>query len=154
MATISSWAPVGEAISLRDAIDRLVERSFLQPRGGDGAQTGRQALRMPVDVYETPHEFVIRGWAPGVKPDGLSITWNQGVVTISGTIPASEPSGERVVWHTRELHQGEVAASIALPGQFDVEKAEAAFDAGVLTLRIPKAESAQPKVIRVNATNP
>jgi HSP20 family protein len=154
MATITPWAPVGEAISLRDAIDRLLEQSVLQHRPAadrGGPQTAQQPLRLPVDVYETPRECVVRAWAPGLTADQLSIEWNQGVLSVRGTLPQAEPGEESVSWHTRELPRGRVAVDVPLPGQIDVDQAQATLDAGVLTLRIPKARAAQPKTIRVGA---
>lgn len=157
MAIITSWAPVGEAISLRDAIDRLLEQSVLQHRPGTertGPRIDQQALRLPVNVYETPRECVVRVWTPGLTADQLSIEWNQGLLSIRATLPQLAPSDESVTWHARELPHGRAAVEVPLPGQLDVERAQALLDAGVLTLRIPKAEAAQPKTIRVGATNP
>ncbi|HZQ36365.1 MAG TPA: Hsp20/alpha crystallin family protein [Dehalococcoidia bacterium] len=152
MATITGWAPVGEAISLRDAIDRLLERSVLEHRPATGRQEQHavaQSQRLPVDVYETPHECVVRTWAPGMRAEQIAIDWNQGVLSIRGTLPPTEPGGQQIAWRARELPSGDFAVAIPLSGQFDVERAQAALDAGVLTLHIPKTAAAQPKVIRV-----
>jgi HSP20 family protein len=131
-------------------MDRLLEQSFLRPRqASNGSQSSAQGWRMPLDIYETPHEFVVRGWAPGVKADDLTITWDQGTLSVRGTIAGPAVNEQQVVWHARELYSGEVYASIALPSTVDVDRAEASFDAGVLALRIPKAEAARPKRIRL-----
>jgi HSP20 family protein len=152
VATINGWGPTGDAVSLREAMDRLLEQSFLRPRQAGSGNGGSQAWRMPLDVFETPHEFVIRAWAPGIKADELAITWDQGTLAIRGTIPNAYGNESPVTWHARELYQGEVYASVGLPPTIDVDKAQANYDAGVLTLRIPKAEAARPKRIRLQTT--
>ena len=152
MATISTWTPAAEGMSLRDAMDRLLEQSFLRPRPATNGGT-QQAWRMPLDVYETPHEFFIRAWAPGVRPDDLAITWDQGTLSIRGTIASPYAPDQQVTWHARELFHGDVYATVGLPGTVDVDKADAKFEAGVLTLRVPKADAARPKRIRVNTAS-
>ncbi len=152
MATITGWSPVGEPIALRDAIDRLFESSVLQPRRANTATgNGGQVWRMPMDVYETAHEIVVRAWLPGVRPENLEITWDQGTLTIRGSVADVQPGEQQVAWHARELFHGEARATVALPGQLDVEKADASLEDGVLTLRVPKAEAARPRQIRVRA---
>jgi HSP20 family protein len=139
-------------MSLREAMDRLFEQSVLRPRQTGGAgQAAQQAWRIPLDVYETPHELVIRGWAPGVKADDLAITADQGTLSIRGRIAPPATGDQQVVWHARELFSGDIYATVALPPTVDVDRAEAGSEAGVLTLRIPKAEAARPKRIRVQS---
>jgi len=149
VSSVTNWSPFSEALPLRDVMDRLLEQSVLRPRQAGNGRSQQPAWRMPMDVYETPHEFVLRAWAPGIKPDELSITWDQGTLSIRGTIPNPYPDKQQAVWHARELYYGDVFATVSLPGTVDVDKAEASFDAGVLTLRLPKAEAARPKQIRV-----
>src|SRR5205085_1096257 len=67
VATISGWRPAGDAVSLREAMDRLLEQSVLRPRqAGNGAQGAPQDWRMPPDVSETAQECTIRACAPAV----------------------------------------------------------------------------------------
>src|SRR5690348_15907124 len=103
MSDMVSRFPVGgEFVSLREAMDRLLADSFvggpfraLWPSGNAGAQAV-----LPLDVYATPDEAVIIAAVPGVSPDQVEITWNQGTLTISGQLlnAAASEEGKQATW--------------------------------------------------------
>ena len=143
---IVRWEPFREIMSLRQAMDRLFEESFIRPTrfflGEDGA--------IPLDVYETPDQVVVKASLPGVKPGEMDITLTGDTLTIKG-----ETKGEREVkrddYLLQEHRYGKFARSVSLPEGLQGEKAEATFESGILTLTIPKAEEVKPKTIRVKA---
>lgn len=151
MATLKTFSPIAETVSLRDAVDELFRQSVVRSQGERGARNGQQPWRLPLDVFETAEGVVVRSWAPGATPDTVNIAWEQGTLTVSAIMPASDTADSAVAWHTRELPSGEARATVALPASLDADRAEAAFDAGVLTIRIPKAAAARPKTIRIGA---
>ena len=142
---IELWDPFHEAISLRDAMNSLFQDSFVRP-GGVPAQSGLTAL--PLDVSETENEFVVKASLPGIKPDDVQITVHGDTLTIRGESKVEEEKkGEH--WHLRERRSGVFQRSLSLSAPVDSDKAQADFDHGVLTLRLPKSESAKPRQIKV-----
>lgn len=102
-------------------------------------------FRLSVNVREEEDDYLLSAIVPGLKADDLSIQILEDVVTIEGTFTADENG-----YLLRELPQGKFHRSLRLPVALDADKAEAKIKDGLLTLRVPKAESARPKTIKVN----
>jgi HSP20 family protein len=146
---VEYWAPFRDAVSLRDAMNALFQDSFVRPANAP-AQSAYAAL--PLDVCETEHEFVIKAALPGVNPDDVEITVHGDTLTIRGESKADEEKkGEH--WHLRERRFGAFQRSVALATPVNSEKAQADYDLGVLTLTLPKAESAKPRQIKINGVS-
>lgn len=144
---IERWNPFGEMISLRDAMDSLLQESFVRPFGltADGAPAA-----LALDVSENDNELVVKASLPGVKPEDVQITVQEDVLTIRGESKAEEEKKGQT-WRLRERRFGAVERSISLPVVVDPDKARAQFEHGVLTLTLPKSEAAKPKQIKVSA---
>jgi HSP20 family protein len=150
MADIVRWDPFREVVSLREAMDRLFNESFLRPWGiGWGLLPG-EAWAVPLDMYETDTEVVVKASVPGIKPDDLQITVTDDVLTIKGELKA-EQEIKRENYHMQEHRYGAFQRSIRLPVPVRSDKAEAVFEHGVLTLTLPKTEEVKPKQIKVKA---
>ena len=141
-------------VTLRDAMDRFLNESvtsspFRTLWSATNGQTVRRAL--PLDVYATADEVVIVAAAAGLNPEDVSISVDQGTVTISGQIPnaAASEEGKTATWYLHELPYGTFQRSVALPFEVDAAQADAVFEHGILRLRLPKAEQARPKEIKV-----
>ena len=145
---LTRWDPFKETVSLREVMDRLFEESFVRPLGA--APTQRWAGTLPIDLYETDDSFVVKATLPGVKPEEIDIQVQNGVLTIKGETKAAEEVKEEN-YHVRERRYGAFSRSVGLSRDINADKAEAAFDNGVLTLTLPKAEEAKPKRLTVKA---
>jgi HSP20 family protein len=142
-------SPFGELLSLRQAMDRLFEDSFVRPPGwGSGSLDG---LGLPVDVSMTAEELVIEAQLPGVKLEDVDITVENGRLTIRAETGAerSEDNGDFLI---REIRRGSFNRTLNLPSGLEPDKAAATFEDGILTLRIPKAEEVKPRQIRISPT--
>jgi HSP20 family protein len=146
---MSRWDPFGEALSLRDAMNRLLEQAVLQP-AGDNAARGSAAISPAMDVRETQDAYTVRASLPGLKPEDLNVQIQQGVLTLSGEI-REEEENEQGSYHVRERRFGLFARSISFPSNVDADKVEAKYENGVLELRIPKAEESKPRRIEVRS---
>ncbi|HEX7394151.1 MAG TPA: Hsp20/alpha crystallin family protein [Anaerolineaceae bacterium] len=97
-----------------------------------------------VDVRDEDDTYVISALVPGLKAEELNIQVLEDVVTVEGEFKADESE-----YLVRELPHGSFRRTLRLPVTLDAEKAQAKITDGVLTLRLPKAESARPKTIKV-----
>jgi len=140
------WEPFRELISLREAMDRLFEESFVRPwsRWPGFAEEGV----LPVDIYETEDSVVVEASIPGVKPEDIDVSITGDTLTIKGETRA-ERKVERENYIRQERRYGSFCRAVTLPGGLKTDKAEAEFQNGVLTITFPKTEEVKPKSIKV-----
>lgn len=143
--SIRRWEPFREMLALRDAMDRLFEEAFVRPRG-EWFPVAREGLAL--DMYETDDAIKVEATLPGVEPEEVDITVTGNTLTIKGERRAKEEVKEEN-YYRREVHYGAFSRSVTLPASVDTEKAEAEFEAGILTLTFPKVAEAKPKRIKV-----
>ena len=148
MTSLTRWQPSRDLVSLREAMDRLFEESFVQPRAGWLAPAGAKALA--VDMYETDDTIIVKSAIPGVKPEDLDISITSDTLTIKGETKAEEEIKEENIIR-RECRYGSFCRTLTIPMPIVADKAEAEFEHGVLTLTLPKAEEVKPKAIKVKA---
>jgi len=144
--SITRWEPFHELVSLRQAMDRLFEDSFVRP--SQLASVFGKGLTPPVDMYEADNEVVVKVALPGVKPEELDINITGDTLTIKGETKVKQETKQEN-YLRQECCYGAFARSLTLPAGLKTDKAEASLDNGMLTLAIPKAEEAKPKVIKV-----
>lgn len=147
MSSIVRWEPIRDAVTLRDAMDRLFADSFVRPVGHSA---GGAALEPAVDMYETENDLVVSAPIPGVRPEDVEITITGEVLTIKGATK-SEYGEDGANYHRQERRFGAFARTLELPVSVEAAKAEAKVKDGVLTLTLPKAESLKPKTIKVKS---
>jgi HSP20 family protein len=122
-------------------IDRLFGRLFDAP-----AEAQRWAPAM--DLIEAEDHYLLKADLPGMSEDDVAIEFEHGVLTISGErIAEHTDHGEG--WHRIERASGRFSRQLSLPEGVDAEAVTAEFDRGVLTVRIPKPERAQPRRIAI-----
>ncbi len=146
MTQLTRWEPFRDLVSLREAMDRLFDESVVRPRGAALAPRVRGALA--VDMYETDEDVVVKASVPGVDPDDLDISITGDTLTIKGE-STREEEVEEENYVCRERYYGAFSRSVAIPASVEADKADASFEDGVLTLRLPKAEEMKPKSIKV-----
>jgi HSP20 family protein len=144
MVNLVRWEPFREMMSLRQAMDRLFEDSFVRlPRlSGDGAG------EFPIDMYQNKDDLVVKATLPGVKPEEVEITITDNTLTIRGEHTEEQETKEDDYLY-RERYYGTFSRSVPIPVKVKDEKAEATFEEGVLTVTMPKAEEIKPKQIKV-----
>ena len=100
-----------------------------------------------VNVREEDDAYVLSALVPGIQAEDLNIQVLDDVVRIEGEYRANEDK-----YLVRELPSGSFTRTLRLPAPIDSEHVEADITDGVLTLRLPKAESARPKQIKIKAS--
>ncbi|MEA3377956.1 MAG: Hsp20/alpha crystallin family protein [Chloroflexota bacterium] len=148
MTQLTRWEPFRDLVSLREAMDRLFEESFVRPRGAALAPRVRGTLA--VDMYETDEDVVVKVSVPGIDPEDLDISITGDTLTIRGESRAEEEVEEDNYIY-RERRYGAFSRTVTVPMSVEADKAEAEFEDGVLTLRLPKTEEVKPKAIKVKA---
>ena len=146
--TITRWDPFREAVTLREAMDRLFEDSYVPARrqAERQAEQREQVWRLPLDAYITAEEIVIVANMPGVKPEKVEITIEGDTLTIKGERPAPL---ENVDYVLQDRSYGKFQRTLNINIPIDANKAEAKFEDGLLTLVVPKAEAVKPKTIQI-----
>src|SRR5262249_9765042 len=136
---------MNELLHLQDELDAL-----RRPRSDLFAGPSAAGVFPPVNIFRNASgDAVIRAELSGVKPEQLSVTVERRRLTLSGERTPEAP--ENGGYHRRERAWGKFSRSIELPADLDVNRAEATFRSGVMTLRIPRAEAAKPRQIAVQA---
>ncbi|MFN8401777.1 MAG: Hsp20/alpha crystallin family protein [Anaerolineales bacterium] len=113
---------------------RMVRRAVSQP----------QPRALSVNVREEEDAYVLYALVPGLKAEDLNIQVVENIVSIEG-----EYKDEETSFLLSELPRGAFSRSLRMPSEIDAGKVEARIADGVLTLTLPKAESAKPKKIKV-----
>jgi HSP20 family protein len=141
---IVRWEPARELASME--IDRL-NRMFTDFYG---EAFSRPAWVPAVDIYETDaHEVVLKAELPEMKREDISVTFENGVLTLKGE-RKFEQETTKENYHRVERRHGTFSRSFTLPNTVDASRISAAYKDGILTIRLPQREEAKPKQIDVN----
>jgi HSP20 family protein len=107
-----------------------------------------------MDAWETEHSFVVQLDLPGLTADQVDVNFDRNTLTVRGTrgatIPQPEKEGEIRVFFSERV-PGAFSRSLRFPLYVEASKIEASFSNGVLTITIPKAETAKPRKIEIAA---
>jgi len=142
---IDRHGPLGQAMGLRQVMDRLLEDAVIAPRQGGAAGWGGP----PLDVYEEGDNLTVEAQLPGLKSDDIDVNVERGVLTISGRTTAEpEPHGRNCL--LREQRAGQFSRSLQLPATYTADPSEATYEQGILRLVFPKSEQAKPRRIQLN----
>ncbi len=144
MADLIRWEPMGVS-SLRQAMDRLFEDSFAR---STGLLAGIRGESPAIDMYQTDKEVVVKASVPGMKAEDLEISVTGDMLTLKG-VHREEQEVEDENYFRKEMRFGSFMRTLEIPVPTKIDKAEAEFEDGVLTVTLPKTEAVQPKSIKV-----
>ena len=155
MATMTRWDPFQD---LRDAQDEMTQMAQMSPRlahalglhgqpQGSG-QTTTTAWAPALDISERKDAYLVTVELPGVEPDDLDITLEDGLLTIQGERHFAHDSSEQQ-FHRVERRYGAFRRSITLPAHVEADAVEASMEDGVLCILVPKAQETKAKRIQV-----
>ena len=118
------------------------DAAWAQTPGGDAEG------QLTIDVYQTDSDIVIKSTIAGVKPEDLDVAINNDMVTITGERKQEETVTDENYYY-QECYWGSFSRSVVLPVDVVADKAEATLKNGILTIRLPKAETNKVKKIQV-----
>ena len=104
--------------------------------------------QLTIDVYQTDNDVVIRSTIAGVKPEDLDVSINNDMITIRGERRKDEEVSDENYYY-QECYWGSFSRSVILPVDVLPEKIEASMKNGILTIRLPKADTNKTKKIQV-----
>jgi HSP20 family protein len=136
-------ATASPIFGLRREIDRLFEDTFTR----DG-----NTWTPAVDINETSSDLHVDLELPGLRPEDVEITAENGVLTIRGEKRSERKEGEEKRYHLVERSYGSFMRSFTLPNGIDENQIQADFENGILSIHIPKAALPQPTRIRIGAS--
>ena len=140
---LQRWDPLFDFRRRHYSTDR-VWRGFVQPVSG--GETKRWSI--PLDAVEEDDKLVVRASLPGIAPDEIKVTIEDGVLSIDGETKVDEEPKEGK-YLIRERRTGSFHRAMRLPDTVDVDLAETSYDEGVLTVAFPKAESKRARQLTV-----
>ena len=158
MATMMRWDPFQDLRDAQDEMAQMTQMAQMSPRlahalglHGQPQGSGRAATTAwapALDISERKDAYLVTVELPGIKPEDLDITMEDGLLTIQGERQFTQESSEQQ-FHRVERRYGAFRRSITLPAQVQAEQIEASFEDGVLQILVPKMEEAKPKRIQV-----
>ncbi len=104
--------------------------------------------QLTIDVYQTEDSVVIKSTIAGVKPEDLDVSINNDMITIKGERRNDEEITAENYYY-QECYWGPFSRSVVLPVDILPEKVEASLKNGILTIRLPKADTTKLKRIQV-----
>jgi len=123
--------------------DRLARRVF----GTTNGAVSRRSV-MPMDIIRRKDEVELRFDLPGIDPESLEVTVDRGVLTVSGKRAEEYAEGENP--YRRERVMGTFTRRVSLSDTIDSEKIDAGYTNGVLSVRLPLLEKAQPRKVEIH----
>jgi HSP20 family protein len=163
MLDTTRWDPWQEMMSLREAMNRLLEESVLPPSrvlGITGPETGQLTTHEarllgtpPLDIQDQNDAFLVSASLPGIRPEDVRIEARGNQVTLSGQI-REEQQTERANYLLRERRIGQFSRTFTLPSEVSPEAAQATYANGILTLRLPKSETGRSRQIPIHIQGP
>jgi HSP20 family protein len=142
------WNPASDLMDLHSEMDRIFndmwQGSGLAPRATTPQATGF----LPLDIERTDNAVLVHAPVPGFSPEEVSVTVDNGVLTIEAQHGQQAEQRERN-WIRQERFSGRLYRQIALGDSVNPEQAQASFQNGVLTVTLPLNQRPQPKKVPV-----
>ena len=139
----SNLDPMAGLLALQSDLERFLRNP------GYGLGVSASGGFPPVNIFDAGDGVAVIAEIPGIDPKSINVSGQGHTLTLHGE-RRRETSTEATGYHRRERSFGAFSRSIQLPEQLDIDKAAASYDAGILTVKIPKAEAAKPRQIAVN----
>jgi HSP20 family protein len=132
-------------MTLRVAMDWLFDDAITHPSSMSGSP-----VIPAIDRYQNTNEVVVKASLPGLKAEDDQISVTADVLTLHGEF-REEIVQDETTYHVREHRYGAFERSVMLSADVQTDKAKADFENGILTIRLPKAETVKPKIITIKA---
>jgi HSP20 family protein len=139
---LANWSPFDRLSSLRDLLDSAFQLASSGPKFASG-------WAPPLDVFEDESKVTVQVELAGMKKEDFDLSLQDDVLTVSGERKMESEKREGESFRTERFF-GAFSRSITLPSAVKTDEVKAAYEDGILTITLPKAEEAKPRKIQVN----
>jgi HSP20 family protein len=139
--SLSHFDPLANLRAFEDAFTRILSEP-----------NNNRPWAPAVDIFETENELVFKADVPDVDQKEIDVRVENQTLTIAGERKFEAQNGETKGFHRIERNYGKFVRSFAVPNTFDTEKIAAAYKNGVLSVTLPKRETAKPRQIKVEVS--
>jgi HSP20 family protein len=143
---VATWPGFGRLTNLQDEIERLFQEPLAEWSKGSQLLSGWTPR---LDVYEDKDNVYVKAELPGMKREEIEISLHDGTLSISGERKI-ESEREGADLYRSERFFGRFQRSVSLPTPVAVDKVNAQYKDGILTIALPKSEEAKPRKIEVS----
>lgn len=143
---ITRFDPFQDVLGLRDAMNQLLEDSFVRPTWRRSALS---TLSVPVDVFEMENGYQVKALLPGVKPEEVEMSVLQNTLIIKGQVDSWVKPEQQGTWLAQEIRTGAFERSITFPKAIDADRIESAEENGMLSISVPFSEGSRPRKISI-----
>ena len=143
-----AFNPFEELLKIQRELERLARLGFPVEENLERVMESKAKMLMPLEVYETPTELVVKVELPGVKKENVDITIRDNYLVIRAE-KKEEKEEEKQHVHVVERVYGTFERVIPLPADVDTDNAKASFKDGVLEIRFPKKSATKEKKITI-----
>ena len=149
--TMTRWTPNASYFANGEPFFRLIDNFLSNEAVGaaNGEEIANRNWVPPVDILETPEAFRLSAELPGLTRDDIQITLEHNVLRLTGE-RKFEKDAKKESYQRIERVYGSFSRSFSLPHQVNSEGVAASFENGVLTVTVPKAETAKPRKISIS----
>lgn len=147
---ITRWDPFRELEDMSGRLNRLFGRSELA-NFPSSELVAAADFSPAVDIAETPEEYVVKAELPDVQKENVKVSVEAGVLRISGE-RKHEKEEKNKKYHRVERSYGSFTRAFQLPDAIDESKVSAEFKNGILNVRVPKTERANPRAVEIKVS--
>jgi HSP20 family protein len=153
MVMLTRWNPTKDAASISQGMERLFDEMVGRGLWRTSEERPLRGSWVPaINILEREDAMVITADLPGLKAEDVDVTVEEGTLTIRGERKLEEV-GEGETFHRVERLYGVFERTFTLPNSVDVEKIEARFSNGEMTLTLPKREESKPRSVKIKVEN-
>jgi len=146
--SIQRFDPFREVLSLRDAMNHLLEDSFVRPGASRSGQVGA-GYGLALDVEDSGEGYTVRASLPGFNPEDVQVQVVGDTLSIAAQYNQEQERNESN-YLLRERRMGSLSRTVTLPSRVQADQAQANFNNGELVLTLPKAEETRPRQIKID----
>lgn len=145
----SWWAdPFSELENIQKQMNQLFDVSLSRNPWGDTTLLGGQWTPV-VDIYESKDNILMKAELPGLTKDEIEVSIHDNQLILKGEKKKDTEVKDEKYYKTERFY-GSFFRTFPLSATIDVEKVDAKYQDGVLTLTLPKKEEAKPKQITID----
>jgi len=152
MTTIRYWDPYTDIAQAARVADRIFDQFFGSAGSaaleGSGPEKQPPTHQLPLDILEGDGDYTLFASVPGIDPEKVELTFDNGVLTIWAPADPVQVNGQ---WIRRERSHGSYSRRLQLPNEVQSDRIGASFENGVLTVTVPKAARPQPVKIPIGS---